>query len=154
MIQILCKQARYNESNLGIKEMNAEAFNTGIHRVAEILRCTTVHQIKGALSKWYDGKIVGKCAMGVISCEVGLPLTQSQPNTPHTEEGNPAGWETILEHAGIPNEYAYMNYPFQGAGEYEARESRIGDHIVSLNDGNGYSFSAIADYLETTFIPE
>ena len=86
--------------------MNAEAFDTGILRVAEILRCTNVRQIKGALSRWMDGKVVGKCAMGVIS------------------------------------------------GEYEARESRIGDHIVSLNDGNGYDFPAIADYLETTFIPE
>jgi len=123
----------------------------GITNIVKILRDTNIHQIKGSLIAFVSGEdtIEGKCAMGVVSCEVGLPLGRKSIDHPTFNQ--------ILERAGIPNEYITLDFPFprkHWAGEVNEHDMQLHYQIIELNDRENYNFNEIADYLETTFIPE
>ncbi len=113
--------------------------------IAKILRQTDIPKITGALIG-HSGDEVGKCALGVISCEVGLPLTLELAMAENLPTYN-----QILKKAGVPNDYIdgeipYSTYP--ESVEYNVSLDRV---IWSLNDSLRLSFKEIADYIEITF---
>ena len=65
-----------------------------IERICDILEHPEYIQIRAYLATYNeDGKIDGKCALGEISCGVGLKLSRDKNNPTYTN---------ILEKAGIP----------------------------------------------------
>lgn len=124
---------------------------------ATILRATKIKQIKEDLIR-YDkkGKLVGKCALGVISCEVGLKLDKDRTNVSSM---------AILMAGGLTQEESMEQYPFTRFKNcyaklpnepelYDEQESSLDGMIFHLNDGIGMSFKEIADFLEVTFPEE
>ncbi len=107
--------------------------------IATILRETNVKQVEGTLAE-FDGnnEIVGKCALGVISCEVGLTLKRF--------EKDPM-WEEILLKAGVPVDFTRVGECFDSGTYHEDLQS----HIIYLNDTLKLTFKEIADWIENTF---
>lgn len=146
-----------------------------LQNICNILRTTDVPQSYGDLIKFKDtydeygevleSKFIGKCALGVISCEVGIPLSSNQREVSYTK---------ILEKAGVPQELIESNLPyirvdfsftditpdddernidgieFCGDGDGGYAHSGFSEYIFRLNDG-GLTFNEIADFLEVTF---
>ncbi len=141
------RKAKAYQANIDIKAMNAISFTNAIKNIAHILHTTNIRQITGRLIEFREHNLVGKCALGVISCESGLVL----------DEGSSGhSFEKILSAAGIPDEYLELYFPYSDASDWDGGDHlcRIGDVIISLNDGLNYDFHEIAEYLETTYIPE
>ncbi len=131
-------------------------------KISTVLRETDVHQIRGHLVMFDDlGNMEGKCALGVLSCETGIPAMQL------VEHGLRPMLRDILAAYGIPDEeqigYPNIGYKYQDnikPGETYAYEMTdldfnrmhsISDQIITLNDCFGYTFKQIADFLETTY---
>ena len=138
-----------------------------LDNICEILRNTTVPQIYGDLISFKvidvldDGEpeheFIGKCALGVISCEVGMTLDYNHQTYDYPD---------ILRTAGVPEElinfdslpYLDTSINTDGDGRRYITEidfsdegcSAFAEYIYKLNDG-GLSFKEIADFLETTF---
>ena len=122
--------------------------------LATILRHSKIHQIKGNLIRYdINGKLVGKCALGVISCKVGLKLDKNNTDIPAMD---------ILRASGITEKDIGSTYPFirqkncyaklpDQPAIYDESYSTLEEIIFHLNDGIGFSFKEIADFLETTF---
>ena len=68
--------------------------------IAKILRETKIPKITGNLIGHNKGGDIGKCALGIISCEVGLPLTLELAMA-----DNLPSYIEILRKAGVPEEY-------------------------------------------------
>ena len=111
--------------------------------IAKMLRETNVPQITGRLIDYVPfTNVVGKCALGVISCEVGLPLSITQDLTALPE------YQDILKEVGVPNEFLYdCVTPFL----FMTGQKDLYDIIYTLNDAHKLTFEQIADYIETTF---
>ena len=141
------RKAEAYQANIEIKAMNAISFTNAIKNIAYILHTTNIRQITGRLIEFNNHNLVGKCALGVISCESGLVLDED--NSTHS-------FEKILSAAGIPDEYTNLYFPFLDGSDWENGEHscRISDVIISLNDGQKYDIHQIADYLHTTYIQE
>ena len=133
-----------------------------LDNMVSILRDTNVPQIRGNLARWerdIEPRLIGKCALGVISCEVGLPLSYY---------GYEPSYDDIMSNANVPLEFyddCILPKIEREDGDNEAEVSNIyfpiGDSkgwewqslyqmIWNLNDG-GLSFKEIADFLEITF---
>lgn len=122
--------------------------------LATILRGTKISQGRGSLATYKDGVLIDKCALGVISCEVGMKVAEII-----TDQTPLYDYYKILEKAGISQE-EQIRLPvlFQGVGDdlhfIEGDENSGTDQlsawIYKLNDV-GFTFNEIADFLETTF---
>ncbi len=116
--------------------------------IATILRETEVPKIEGKLVKFdTKGEIEGKCALGVISCEVGLPLSSNYKDHPT--------WEKILRKAGVSSDILDGTIPAvappsfaDGGLDYV---EFLSYYIINLNDNFKLTFNEIADWIETTF---
>ena len=67
--------------------------------LATILRETKIPQGKGALATYLEGKLIDKCALGVISCEVGMKVPENRVHQIPLYD-----YYKILEKAGISQE--------------------------------------------------
>ena len=125
--------------------------------LATILRNTKIPQGAGALATYKDGKLIDKCAMGVISCEVGMKVAEiTKDQTPLYD------YYKILEKAGISQEeQVRLPLLFQGVGDdlhfienvEDSDIDQLSAWIYKLNDKD-FTFAEIADFLETTFPEE
>ena len=120
--------------------------------LATILRETTIHKIEGDLIRYQGDMLVGKCAMGVISCEVGLTLDKY--NQAYSAE-------QILLKAGLTDEQINEEFPFIRFDDYRIEDDKYQESETSLsyiifnyNDSLLLTFKEIADYIETTFPEE
>ncbi len=112
--------------------------------LATILRETDVKQVIGTLADFnIDGSLKGKCALGVISCEVGLILGHDRSKW--------SSWTDILRKAGVPEDLRTVGV--LSYGEVGDADS-LHNYIVYLNDDMCLSFKEIADWIETTFPEE
>jgi len=116
--------------------------------IATMLRETDVPKIEGRLVRFdTEGEVEGKCALGVISCEAGLPLGSDYQDHPT--------WEQILRKAGVSSDIldgaipAVAPQSFGDSGlEYV---EFLSYYIINLNDNFKLTFNEIADWIETTF---
>ena len=143
--------------------------------ICGILRASDIHQIYGDLirfeTKWNDEKgefeavnMTGKCALGVISCEVGMTLDYDHQLHDYVQ---------ILQHASVPDELIdgsilpYLDVhekrmtddvSSRYIGEFDiiydesggSILSNFSEYIFKMNDGS-LTFKEIADFLEETF---
>lgn len=129
-----------------------------VETICNSLRNTKIPQIFGDLIKFdNDDNLIGKCALGVIACDVGLPLSI---------ENMSYSYDKIMEYSGVPEELERFKNKLlpvidylQGCGVYHvdsldledsSKNSMLSTTIYSLNDA-GLTFSEIADWLEITF---
>ena len=120
--------------------------------LATILRETTIPKIEGDLIRYQEGVLEGKCARGVISCEVGLKLDEAHRHYSADE---------ILIAAGLTQEQIDEDFPFMKGNDcshqdgtlYESKSS-LAYIIFHYNDTLEFSFKEIADFIETTFPEE
>jgi len=122
--------------------------------LATILRETNIPKIEGRLVRFdTEGEVEGKCALGVISCEVGLPLGSNYKDHPT--------WEQILRKAGVssdildgtipavaPSSFSDTGFGSKGGLDYV---EFLSYYIINLNDNFKLTFNEIADWIETTF---
>lgn len=119
-----------------------------IRKIAGELRTTETTQIKGALSKFDDeDQLIGKCALGVLTCKFYEKLTSEHPNG-HVDDSEIEYCDILLA-SGIECEFI-EDLP----NEWDEDNSDLSGVICHLNDRAQLTFKEIADYLETTFIPE
>lgn len=122
-----------------------------ILKICKTLRETGVKQMRGML---YDRSSGKKCALGVLSCEYYKDLTKK-----HIP---PYDYLLILDACGVPKEYLECVYPSYFVKIHSNQPYLLvnqqyldlSDIITYLNDVERLTFKQIADYLETTFIPE
>lgn len=117
--------------------------------IATILRETDIKKIEGRLIRFdpETGEVEGKCALGVISCEAGLPLGSNYKDHPT--------WEQILKKVGVSSDILNGTIPavappsFGDSGlDYV---EFLSYYIINLNDNFKLTFNEIADWIETTF---
>jgi len=121
-------------------------------KLSTILKESTIKQVTGTLITFDENnQMVGKCAMGVISCEVGLILDYNR---------SWVGLPEILGRAGLDDTLIFDTYPYihqvqpltyEGEVEWEERNDNLGHIITHLNDTMKFTFKEIAEYLEVTF---
>lgn len=138
-----------------IKLVNDNDFERAIRRIAKALRNTDVKQITSALAKFDNEKnLIGKCALGVLSCEYYRKITH--------ENNYDVDYNEILRACGVPDEWVNNILPnscyFTSKDSFYLDEAnwchQLSDMIPSLNDREKLTFDEIAEFLETTFIPE
>ena len=146
-----------------------------LENICNILRETDVPQIYGDLIRFestYDEEtdsfkqevMKGKCALGVISCEVGMTLNYDVQTYDYSD---------ILNYANVPSELLrglpyihvstkYVNdeskddlhgekrVPTNAQFDFDSSASGFAEYIFKVNDG-GLTFKELADYLEETF---
>lgn len=123
-----------------------------IERICDILEHPGYPQMTGALVKYDDDdNIIAKCALGEISCSVGLYLRKGE------EEPN---YVDIMEKAGVPKWLRIgSNLPIM---EKAGREVELFDidsyqghnietYIYQLNDAN-FTYPQISEFLRCTFL--
>lgn len=119
-------------------------------KLSTILRETNIPKITGQYILFHNRKLVGKCAMGVISCEVGLTLDYNIREYPLSKiliHANVPGYliDTYLPYVSI-NQWGKPDHP-----KYTEAEGTLGHIITHYNDTGKFTFKEIADYLEVTF---
>ena len=126
---------------------------TAIKRICDILEHAEYPQIHGDLIKLEGDKIVGKCALGEISCKVGLKLDKDC--TTHI-------YRDILEAAGVPKAYLdgdnlpYFSRTDLTVGTFDVFDfdtdhgCDLDQYIWTLND-EGYNYNEISEFLRCTF---
>jgi len=121
-------------------------FYKAIQNMVSALRETKVKQITGRLSKFNaNGDLLGKCALGVLTCKFHIPTTMdNQGDIRHCD---------IIKKCGVPNKWLNIPFPYSDMIKYDGVCS-FSYVIFHLNDTYKLTFEQIADYLETTFIPE
>ena len=135
----------------GAKLVWQKGFNdTGLQ---EILREAGVPKINGVLAKFDDsGECVGKCALGVISCAYFKQLTKDNTSD--------MSYELILDSLYIPdswqNSFPYSRFYNNDMDESLKYSYDMSGFIYALNDNQDLdlTFNEMADFYETTFIPE
>lgn len=127
--------------------------NKWVETITKSLRETDVRQIIGHLAEYdYEGELYGKCALGVISCDVGLTLERGKldPDYDQIMLRAKVPREFINDHI-LPNVLATYSGT-EGPSLYisETETDDLSVHIFTLND-RGFTFEQIADFLETTY---
>ncbi len=124
-----------------------------VNILCRALRETDIKQINGNLVRYdYEGNVEGKCALGIISCDIGLTLERGKDEP---------SYESIMGVAGVPDEFNKneTNLPtiwrigLEKNIELTMRDDynqHLWANIFTLNDA-GLSFKEIADWIETTF---
>src|SRR3990167_2740482 len=145
------------EANKMIIDSNDKEFYRAIQRMARALRNTDVPKIRGSLIKfdYFSNELLGKCAIGVFSCEFFEKLTK---------EHKYVQYESVLRACGIPDEWINCTLPTMGFLTSKIQHTNewiftLVDLIPSMNDYVFFdckelSFDEIAEFLETTFTPE
>lgn len=124
--------------------MSDEQLTTSINKICDALRSTDVRQAFGDLYNVGDGS---KCALGVLSCKYYKDLTKNHVNVDE--------YDNILKACGVPSEYLRQFLPTELLPRLDSLgHLSLENIIVRLNDFYELPFNIIADYLETTFIPE
>jgi hypothetical protein len=124
-------------------------------KISQILRETTTPQIYGAQIKFDDDEnLKGKCAIGVLACESGVPELKLGIDKTY------ANYSQILGAYGLRDEDIYPHLLYNDAlnkkhGEFgwnfEFNNMSISAIIIILNDSHHFTFKEIADFLEVTF---
>lgn len=135
--------------------VNNMTHNEWLDNIVSILSSTDVPQITGKLISFDEhDNMIGKCALGVISCEVGIPLMNRGDNE--------VSYNRILSKANVPSELngvqdvlpsLYIYTTSKGVESVffnECTTTDLASYIYLLND-NGLSFNEIAEFLEVTF---
>jgi len=131
--------------------------NSWLDNICNILRHPYYKKVTGSLAIFNDlEEVIGKCALGEISCRVGIKLTKE--NSAFIKYGK------IMETARVPfclregkilPEINYANTNDFNSINVEDFPSEYGGAdlewwIYTLNDA-GLKYNEIADFLETTF---
>lgn len=124
------------------RKLDDKKFYSAIQLMANILKETTIPKITGHLIKFdLNDVLVGKCVLGVISCETGVKLSPDNTMTDYKD---------ILRLAGVPESWINVHFPSESFADY-----KLFDILVNLNDEDkDMTFCQIGEYLETNFIPE
>ncbi len=131
-----------------IEKKTDKQFYHAIRQICKTLRKTRTKQIYKTLARFdANNRVLGKCALGVLSCKF------SQKITPQNK--GDLNMITILSDAGIPSDWQFREiFPHYYAGEMRIAVTQLYGMIVSLNDSEEFTFKEIADFLEITCIPE
>lgn len=133
-------------------------------KISQILRETDVQQIYGHLISYGDdGEFEGKCVLGVLSCESGVPSFKLDKD----HNGVALTYAILEQYDSIPKEYLEEAilpsiYIIQEChSETISIDMTISLNwntpctlthmIMNLNDIAKLTFSQIADFLEVTF---
>jgi len=134
-----------------------------LDKVTEILSTPQHPQIKGKLIEYgYAGNgeviILGKCALGELSCRVGLPLKPHQPPPYHSTILTLTGFPAWMSEGNLPTMRAsvvnkvnllwFIDSCFEG--KTIEGESHLSSYITLMND-YGFTYQQIIEFLETTF---
>ena len=127
------------------------ALKQAIRRICDILEHPEYPQITTKLASFNDKKeCIGKCALGEISCKVGLKLTW---------DNYCLSYYSILEAAGVPKYLRErQNLPYMERRDKEVRiefhddaGSDLDQYIWMMND-EGYTYDQISEFLRCTFL--
>lgn len=121
-------------------------------KISQILKETTVPQIKYTFISFGDnGKMMGKCALGVLACESDDKLLHLDEEHRTIDMLDLFGSYGIKDIGGLP----YLNNVTGWDFEYENQENKflftLSRVITSLNDHWGFTFKEIGEFLEVTF---
>jgi len=142
--------------------------NKGIKEICEILRTPDYPQIQGELVQLdheqpNDRIVIGKCALGELSCRLGNSLTETIDISNWSTSAVYA--KTILQLAdGLPSWIVTGNWLPQIRRVHDVDETaspnilfddrmiecNLGELIMNMND-LCFTYEEIADFLETTF---
>lgn len=125
-------------------------------KISQILKDTIIPQIKGALIRYnYISKeFEGKCALGILSCESG------EPDLKLDIDNTGADFSDILSAYDIEDiQLPLLKSPDMSHAEVQGYGwdwdsdiyMSISGAIIRLNDGYGFTFSQIGEFLEVTF---
>lgn len=128
-------------------ELFDNLFYENIRKMAQTLRRSRTKQVYKKLAKFnmHNNTPLGKCALGILSCKYGQRITKNNVSEIYTVE--------ILESCGITHDWG-TNFISANLTDFNYTDVDIGFLIEYLNDSLKLKFNEIADYLETTFIPE
>lgn len=124
---------------------------TAIIKICDILEHPEYPQITTKLAAFNDEhECIGKCALGEISCKVGLELTYDNYNVSYND---------ILYKAGVPKYLLEkQNLPYMERKNREVRiefhdsaGSDLDQYIWMMND-EGYTYDQISEFLRCTFL--
>jgi len=123
-------------------------------KISQILKESTIPQITGKLAIFDLGteNLIGKCAMGVLSCESGNPKFIIHNNDTMIDVPN------ILKEYDIPEDLQteVPTFAFDDIGQFDINYgsndiSYLFSEIVFLNDSMKLTFKEIAEFLEVTY---
>lgn len=135
--------------------------------IADVLDTCDIPQVRTALiQEFYDqdnNLVVGKCAMGVLSCEAGMTLT---PEMNSDLVNNNENYHNILKLYNVPEEFwgnKLLPELYSDGWEHEIDEYNNPDledysnrlvefhaFVFRMND-NGMTFKEIAECIRVTF---
>lgn len=126
-----------------------------MQKISQILKDTIIPQVKGALIRYNfaTDEFEGKCALGILSCESGVESLKLD------RDNQDADFRVILSAYDIEDiQLPLLRSPdvshedIKGYGwDWETNiYMSISGAIIRLNDGYGFTFKEIAEFLEVT----